>query len=457
MARADKSEIENILSDDHHIESGRTQNQPLYDFDFDFDYAEVLEEHQKCVMLWQELPDDERKSYDGKLAAFLAKKGVRNPKDASYFRARNSYLVSQEARERIAKASPLKQPPLDPINYQSSVAELVESIENVEQIRSIYRLRKVTTGESKNSGINDTEATKLKNCFSQGRELYFAGCGGSLMVKPLNHFYSVTAYSYGMIVLNNPIRYSKDNLPSSHGMTYLPDVVQAQFGGDSPTGTFSELFSSFPTELVRYNNIEFSQDLTASIKAFYENRINASIGTLLSMLPEMGDYYALMTGRRSRAFPLEIVNANNPRMLSWEFRIGDGTTQPTREIIEKSFEGFEISERFGKYVVSVPAEDASKVKALIYTDVRGRLYFIENPFFPILLPEICIHFLLNHIYSCIMRYKPDEWGNVILNEVSTDTSLLTRHYFSNYERKILVLILKNISRYTPNVEVSDAV
>lgn len=275
------------------------------------------------------------------------------------------------------------------------------------------------------------------------------------MVKPLNHFYSVTAYSYGMIVLNNPIRYSKDNLPSSHGMVYLPDVVQAQFGGDSPTGTFSELFSSFPTELIKYKNIEFQQDLTDSITAFYENRVNASIGTLLSMLPEMADYYSLMTGRRSRAFPLEIVNANNPRMLIWEFQVGDGTTLPTREIVEKSFPTFEVSERFGKYVISVPASRVSEIKALIYSDVRGRLSFIENPFFPILLPEICLHFLLNHVYSCIMRYRPDDWGNVILNEVSTDTSLLTRHYFSNYERKILLLILKCISRYTPTVELGD--
>lgn len=342
--------------------------------------------------------------------------------------------------------------PLSSIDYQSSLAELAESVENVDQIRSLYRLRKVTTGDKKNSGINADEAVKLKNCFSQGRELYLAGKRGSLMVKPLNHFYSVTAYSYGMIVLNNPVRYSKDNLPSSHGMVYLPANVQCQFGGDSPTGTFSELFTSFPTNLIKTQNIEFSQDYTHSIEAFYNTRINASIGTLLSMLPEMAEYFSLMTGRRSRAYPLEIVNANNPRALTWEFQIGDGTQLPSRENVEKSFEGFDLAERFGKYIVSVPANRAPEVKALIYADISGRLSFIENPFFPVLLPEICIHFLLNHIYSCIMRYRPDEWGNVILNEVSTDTSLLTRHYFSNFERKFLMLVLRCISRYMPSVE-----
>ncbi|MFY2823953.1 YaaC family protein [Ruegeria sp. MALMAid1280] len=449
------SDIENILSDNYQINEGKMQNQLIYDFDFD--YGTILEKYEQSIEDWKLLEEVEKKKYKKGLPGFLSEKGVENPKDKKFNIAKNAHLVKKEVRARKEYASPLKSLPLDAINYQSSVTELVESIENVEQIKSIYKLRKYTTGGTKNAGINDTEAVKLKNCFSQGRELYFAGCGGSLMVKPLNHFYSVTAYSYGMIVLNNPIRYSKDNLPSSHGMVYLPDVVQAQFGGDSPTGTFSELFSSFPTELIKYNNIEFQQDLTDSISAFYENRINASIGTLLSMLPEMADYYSLMTGKRSRAFPLEIVNANNPRMLIWEFQIGDGTTLPTREIVEKSFPNFEVSERFGKYVISVPANRASEIKALIYTDVRGRLSFIENPFFPILLPEICLHFLLNHVYSCIMRYRPDDWGNVILNEVSTDTSLLTRHYFSNYERKIILLILKCISRYTPTVELGETV
>ena len=424
-------------------------------FDFETDYSDILRKHEAAIENWKILEDDQKKEYKKGLIDYANEKGIQNPKDHSLVKAKNAYLVRKEVEKRIENGSSLKVMPLDAITYQGSLSELVESIENAEQIKSLYRLRKLNTGDTKNSGISDTEAQKLKNCFSQGRELFAAGCGGSLMVKPLNHFYSITAYSYGIIVLNSPVRYSKDNLPSSHGMVYLPDAVQCQFGGDSPTGTFSELFTSFPTELVRYNNIEFIQDYTESIKAFYSHRVKASIGTLLSMLPEMADYYTLMTGQRSRAFPMEVVNANNPRMLSWEFQIGDGTTLPNREIVEKSFEGFEITERFGKYIVSVPATKASKIKALIYSDIQGRLSFIDNPFFPILLPEVCVHFLLNHIYSCIMRYRPDEWGNVILNEVSTDTSLLTRHYFSNFERKILLLVLRCLSRYTPTVQVND--
>ncbi len=384
----------------------------------------------------------------------MREQGIESPKDSKYSRARYAHMLRAEVAARLSQEAMYKLLPLDAIDYKSSLAELVESLENVEQIRSLYKRRKLTTGTTKNAGIGNEEAAKLKNCFSQGRELYFAGCSGSLMVKPLNHFYSVTAYSYGMIILNNPIRFGKDNLPSSHGMVYLPDKVQCQFGGDSPTGTFSELFSSFPTHAIQTKSIEFTQNLTESIKAFYSTRIDASIGTLLSMLPEMTNYYSLMTGRRSRAFPLEIVNANNPRALTWEFQIGDGTSLPTRESVEKSFESFEITERFGKYIVPVPATKSADVKALIYSDVSGRLSYIENPFYPILLPEVCVHFLLNHIYSCIMRYRPEEWGNVILNEVSTDTSLLTRHYFSNFERKFLLLVLRCLSRYNPVVQES---
>lgn len=449
------SAIERILSDDFEVLTDRPQNQPL--FDFGIDYGALVKKREIATEDWRKLSEVDRKSYKDGLPEYLSTKGAEIPKDGPYYRAKNAYLLRNEVEARIADASVLKSLPLDSIDYKSSLAELVESIENVEQIKGLYRLRKLTTGSSKNAGIGDDEALKLKNCFSQGRELYFAGCGGSLMVKPLNHFYSVTAYSYGMIILNSPVRYSKDSLPSSHGMVFLPDVVQCQFGGDSPTGTFSELFSSFPTQLVRNHNLEFTQDCTHSISAFYNTRVNASIGTLLSMLPEMSNYYTLMTGRRSRAYPMEIVNANNPRALTWEFQIGDGTSLPTREIVEKSFEGFDIIERFGKYVIPVSATKAAGIKALIYSDISGRLSFIENPFFPVLLPEICIHFLLNHVYSCIMRYRPDEWGNVILNEVSTDTSLLTRHYFSNFERKFLLLVLRCLSRYNPTVEAQQVV
>ncbi|WP_408863294.1 YaaC family protein [Acidiphilium acidophilum] len=115
----------------------------------------------------------------------------------------------------------------------------------------------------------------------------------------------------------------------------------------------------------------------------------------------------------------------------------------------RGFTGFQVNERFGKIIVSVPAAQASMIKATIYTDLRGVLWFIENPFFPIIVPEVAVHFLISNIFSNIMRYKPDEWGGVLLNEVDSNISLLTRHYFSSFQRKFMLLVLRSVSRYIP--------
>lgn len=351
----------------------------------------------------------------------------------------------------MATSNDLQLLPIDGLDFDNSVVELAESIENVEDIRDLYRLRKKTTGSTKNAGINKDEASRLKNCFTQGRELYIAGRNGSLMVKPLNFFYSLTAYSYGVIVLNNPLRFNKKNLPGSHGMAYLPDTIQAQFGGDSARGTFSDLVTSFPTHLLKTSTLEFQINCIELVLEFYNIKYSVSLGTLLSMIPEMGEYYKLTTGNASRCHPLSIVNENDPRTLRWEFQIGNGEHRPNRNIIESSFAGFTLGERHGKTTVSVPAIDAHKLKACIYTDIRGELWFIENPFFPVILPEIAVHFLINSIFSSVMRYRPDEWGNVLVNEVPSNVSLLTRHYFSSFHRKFFIVVLRSISRYTPYV------
>ena len=450
MKKDNSSDVDDIVSDKSTV-CERKSKKSRSIFEFDVDYACIQNKHKQAINDWNNLESDEMAKFNNKLSDFLIDRGIGDPRNEKYSRARNSYLIRNEIEARKAGSSRLKSVPLNAINYQTSAIELAESIESIKQIKSIYKLRKYTTGDTKNAGVNEIEARNLRNCFIQGRELYFAGCGSSLMVKPLNHFYSMTAYSYGMIVLNSPIRFSKDTLPGSHGMTYLQDSMQAGFGADNPTGTFSELFCSFPTELIKCNAIEFQQDHTDSIIAFFENTINTSIGTLFSMLPEMADYYSLMTNRKSRVFCLDIVSADDPKTLIWKFIIGDGNTRPAREVVNKSFPKFDISENGGKYEILVPANKSSEIKSLIYSDIHGNLFFIENPFFPILLPEICLHFLINHVYSCIMRYRPDDWGNVILKEVSADTSLLTRHYFSNYERKIVILLLRCVSQYFPTV------
>lgn len=182
---------------------------------------------------------------------------------------------------------------------------------------------------------------------------------------------------------------------------------------------------------------------------FYENRFSVSLGTILSMVPEMKDYYKLTTGNNSRCYPLEITSANDPRSVVWEFHIGDGESKPSIDSIQQSFQEFSRADRHGKIVITVPAACASSIMACIYTDIRGSLWYVENPFFPVILPEISIHFLISNIFSNIMRYRPDEWGSVLLNDVQSEISLLTRHYFSSFQKKFLLLILRSITKYLP--------
>ncbi|MFT8478702.1 YaaC family protein [Gluconobacter oxydans] len=438
--------LEQLISDDYRCIAA--SNQPMFRTDVDFDAED--RKRNDVIKEWVGLDPEQRAAFK-KQADFETSKGVINLKDPAMLPARNYSLLSREAISRISSSNDLRLLPLDGLNFDESILELAESIENVEDIRSLYKLRKKTTGQSDNAGINKDEALRLKNCFTQGRELYLAGKNGSLMVKPLNFFYALTAYTYGIIVLNNPLRFSKKNLPGSHGMSYLPDTIQAQFGGDSARGTFSDLVTSFPTHLIKTSSLEFQIDCRESILDFYNRKFDVGLGMLLSMIPEMSDYYKLTTGSDSRCHSLSIVPENDPRMLRWEFQIGNGELRPTRKAVEESFPTFEIGERHGKIIVSVPAVDAHKIRACIYTDIRGGLWFIENPFFPVLLPEIAIHFLANNIFSSVMRYRPDEWGSVLLNDVSSNLSLITRHYFSSFQRKFFVIVLRSISRYTPYV------
>lgn len=435
----------NEISDDK-ISQTTSSNQPI--FLTDIDYGEIINHKSEVLWQWKSMPKEEKESFGG-LREFEKSKKLLDIKDPMLIPYENTYLLLNEVKKRIDREDPLNLLGIEPLDFDDATLELAESLENVTEIRELYKIRKASVGSTENSGITVEEAKKIKNCFSQGRELFLAGRNGSLMVKPLNFFYSLTAYTYGVIILNNPLRYRKDMLPGSHGMSYLPQTIQAQFGGDAPRGTFSDLVGSFPAHLVNKPGVSFNIDCSKSVIDFYSIKFDVSLGTFLSMIPEMSAYYKLTTGRDSRCFPLEISSANDPRSLTWEFQIGNGETRPSAEAIASSFDGFEVKERYGKTIVVIPAVQASKIRALIYTDLRGDLWFVENPFYPILLPEIATHFLITSMFSNIMRYRPDEWGSVLLNEVSSNISLLTRHYFSSFQRKFLLLVLRSISRYSP--------
>lgn len=443
--------IESILDDTLEIKVAST-NPP---FSSSIDYQAELTKRDIAVSTWKNLNEEDQKKFNHKLELFLKNEGVTDLKSAEGLQAKNLHLLTTEINQKVGNFNQLKLLAIEELQFSSALVELLENIENTEHIRELYRLRKLTSGKDKKSGISAEEATRLKNCMRQGRELYTSGVSGSLMVKPLNFFYALTAYSYAIIILNNPIRYSLENLPGSHGINYLPNDIKIQFGGDMAQGTFSDLFASFPTTQIFGRQVDIQQDNKDSILKFFTNRHTTSCGKLLSMIPEIRDYYTLVTKRPSRTFPLEISITKDPRNVKWEIQIGDGEARPNSEDVKNSFPTSEITERHGKYIVTFPVIDAHKCKATIYTDIRGKFWHIENPFFPVVLPEICMHFLLTNIFSNIMRYSPDHWGDVLLNEVHSDISLITRKYLSAFENKFPALLLRSISKFHPYVSTQN--
>ena len=439
--------LDNLLS--MAIEPTTAQNNPP--FSTDGSYDTIANKKEECLEKWKAFGNEERKVYGGQIKKFFQEQGISDTIDSSIYPSRNYFLLKKEINARLDSAEPSALLPINDLHYEQSVLELVENMENTEHIRELYKIRKRAVGNSKNAGINTEEATRLRNCMRQGRELYLAGKTGSLMVKPLNYFYSLTAYAYAIIILNNPIRFSLDSLPGSHGLNYIPDGMKIQVGGDMPQGTFSDLLSSFPTLSVRNADFAIQQDASDSLLAFYHTRHTIGVGTLLSMIPEIREYYRIVTGNSGRTHPLSVSMSKNVRNIVWEFQIGDGETLPDLTEVESAFKGFTISNRHGKYVIEVPASETSKLNACIYSDVRGNLWYIENPFYPIIIPEICIHFMLTSTLSNLMRYSPDHWGSLLLNEANTDQSLITRKYLSAFENKFPILILRTLSKYYPYV------
>ncbi|WP_461536291.1 YaaC family protein [Spongorhabdus nitratireducens] len=431
------------------VDVSSSQNNPP--FETDYDYQEILDNHQSAIEDWKALNKQEKLNYKNNLVCYMKEYNVLDPKDEAFLKCKNFHILTREIDERIKSVNSFEMLPIDDLHFEKSLLELMENIENTVQIRELYKLRNKTLGKTKNAGVKADDAARLKNCLRQGRELFLSGKNGSLMVKPLNYFYSLTAYSYAAIILNNPIRYNLEGLPGSHGVNFLPDDMRIQFGGEMPHGTFSDLFTSFPTTLIRNKNFEVIQDNTDSILAFYKNKHTVSMGTMLSMIPEIREYHKLITGERSRTHPLEITLGNDRRINTWEFQIGDGETKIPSEEIENAFPNFSVVERHGKFVVSVPAVDSHKIKASITVDARGNFWFIENPFFPVILPEMSIHFILTNVFSNIMRYSPDRWGGILLNEVNSDISLIVRKYLSAFENKFPILLLRSISKYYPYI------
>ena len=88
----------------------------------------------------------------------------------------------------------------------------------------------------------------------QGRSLLKSSQTADMLSKPLIDFYAASAYAYAAIVINSPVHKSLDSLRGSHGHTYNHKNGSVEFGGNTPSGTFLDLFiASYESQIVTDN------------------------------------------------------------------------------------------------------------------------------------------------------------------------------------------------------------
>lgn len=408
-------------------------------------------EKAKLVENWKQLSDQEKKIYNNKIDKFFKEK-LTKISNEDEVKSKNYNIINNEVQARIEKEIEFEQLNINAVSVLYQMDELLENIENVNRIKEIYRKRKLTTGNTKNAGISTEEANKIKNCLRQGRELLKSARVGALMIKPLNYFYSLTAYSYAIAILNNPLRYGLHTLASSHGLQFLKSEFSVRFGMDLPQGTFTELVTSLPSILNKSKRFSFTQNNIHSIEDFNNINVKAGIGLLLSLIPEVREYYKMTTKNYSRAHPLEIESSSTPRNPVYRFSIGDGISMPSMQNLQQAFPNCKIDNKFGQVIIEVANVELHLIKAMIWTDASGSFWYIDNPFYPLVLSDIAVHFLLINSLSNIMRYYPSDWGDILLNEGDASSSILLKRYLSTLEISLPFMILRNTSDFWPYLQ-----
>lgn len=335
--------------------------------------------------------------------------------------------------------------PIDLLTQSDSIQDLLASLENEKYIKEIYKIKKIKV----QNGLNTTDAVNLMECIRQGRSLLLAGAHADMLAKPLIDFYAACAYAYAIIVINSPLHKAINTLKGSHGHTYNHATSTVDFGGEIPSGTFLDLLCALPVVQICNYNINLKYSLLPSIDLVQNNSIKLSLPTLLAMVPELNDYYTQFDKEHHLVHKLSIdtgiVNSN----VTYNFYIGDGIVKPTRETARKSFGTEQISEGQGNYKISVSAEQISSIMPCIYQDLDSQLWYIESPIEGLVLPELCLHFLIISALCNIMRYSPHEWSNILSNKISSQYSLLISKYLRLFEIKFPMLVAEQITNFVP--------
>ena len=169
------------------------------------------------------------------------------------------------------------------------------------------------------------------------------------------------------------------------------------------------------------------------------------------MVPELNDYYTQFDKEHTLIHKLNIDTGIVNASVTYNFYIGDGINRPKKEKIETVFGTDHISENQGSYKVSVSPDHITNIMPCIYQDLKGQLWYIESPIDGLVLPELCLHFLIISALCNIMRYSPHEWSNILTNRISSQYSLLISKYLRLFETKFPILVAEQITEFIPDL------
>ena len=388
------------------------------------------------------LPPEDKAKYKGG-DDFISKSGGSLPLPLN----RNYMRLIDEVNARLKSSKLPERLPIDPLMQTDSIQDLLSSLENENYIKEIYKLKKVKV----QNGLNTTEAINLMECIRQGRSLLLAGAHAEMLAKPLIDFYAACAYAYAIIVINSPLHKSISTLKGSHGHTYNHTSGTIDFGGEIPSGTFLDLLCALPVAQICNYNINLKYSLLPSIDLVQNNSIKLSLPALLSMVPELNDYYTQFDKEHTLIHKLSIDTGSVNASFTYNFYIGDGINRPQKEKIEAVFGTNRISENQGSYKVSVSSEQITSIMPCIYQDLKGQLWYVESPIDGLVLPELCLRFLIISALCNIMRYSPHEWSNILTNRISSQYSLLVSKYLRLFETKFPILVTEQITEFVPDL------
>lgn len=366
--------------------------------------------------------------------------------EVAYDGLMTSYLkICQEVEDQLNNDIYREVLPVDFMLSDDTVFDLLTSLENVEYIKEIYRQKKTRVKD----GLNTTVTNILLDCIRQGRSLLQAGKQADMLAKPLIDFYAASAYAYAIIVINSPLHKTVDSLKGSHGHTFIHSEGTIDFGGSIPTGTFLDLLCALPVIQINNGEIKFKYSILNSIEFVQSNHLSLSLLTLLSMVPELQSHYGIFDKEHKSVHMLTVKTGVSNNKVTYVFDIGDGINRPSDQAIKKCFNTEEIVKVNGKTRISILAENITEISPIIYQDVYGALWYIESPIENLVLPEICLHFLIISAFCNIMRYSPHEWSNILFNKTSSEFSLLVSRYLRLFEQKFPILAATCLTNYLP--------